>query len=270
MWDKILKGVKDKILGTTPSVLGNLINGRPANFNLPQYGGVVSPLPVNQTLPKASKSLPLPKEIKTVPTRVPSPTPTIGTKIISPLADKIKTTPIPKLRVPKAYASETTPYEHNIDIPGSQGGRTRVPSSTAQVLMEAFDPINEATNAAQVLHHPRSQTYTPKEIKRFGRESWNHGENASFKDVADSTQTDGSVDRGLMRINSNTFNGLLARHPDWMQKIGVNNFEQMKDPALNAQVARLVLLDSNYDNGQIRKNPSWARWFAAPLPLRTR
>lgn len=259
MWDKIVKATKDKILGTNPSVLGNLINGKPFNLNLPQYGGLISPLPVNQTLPK-------PKEIRTVPKRIPSPTPTIGTKII----DKIKSTPIPKLHAPRAYAQEAAPYEHNIQIPGSQGGKTRVPSSTAQILMETFDPINEATNAAQVLHHPRSQTYTQSEIKRYGKESWNHGENASFKDVADSTQSDGSIDRGLMRINSNTFNGLLTRHPDWMEQIGVNNFEQMNDPALNAKVAKLVLLDSNYDNGQIRKNPSWGRWFAAPLPLRTR
>ena len=164
----------------------------------------------------------------------------------------------------------STPYQHNIQIPGSQGGTTTVPPNTAQVLMESFDDIGEATNAATVLHHPRSQTYMPDEIKRFGRESWNHGENASFQPVADSRQTDGSVDRGLMRINSNTFNGLMKRHPDWMEEIGATNWDQMKDPKMNAAVARLVLLDSNYDNGEMMKDPSYKRWFAAPLKLRNR
>jgi hypothetical protein len=73
-----------------------------------------------------------------------------------------------------------------------------------------------------------------------------------------------------MRINSNTFNGLMKRHPEWMKKAGLSSWEQMKDPVLNARAARLVLLDSNYDNGKVRKNPSYRRWFAAPLELRDR
>jgi len=76
-------------------------------------------------------------------------------------------------------------------------------------------------------------------------------ENGTFQPDRDSpANTDGSVDRGIFQINSNTFNGLMKRRPDLMEAIGVNNFDQMKDPILNIKVAKII-----YDEG------GWGRWF---------
>lgn len=62
--------------------------------------------------------------------------------------------------------------------------------------------------------------------------------------------SDGSADRGIFQINSNTFNGLTQRRKDELKKIGVNSFEDMYDPDKNAAVARMIK-----DEG------GWGRWF---------
>jgi len=174
--------------------------------------------------------------------------------------------PNPTVTTPKAS------YRHNIQIPSSQGeGMTRVPDSAAQALMESFDDIREATNAATVLHHPKEQTRTRNELKIMNP-NYNRGENARFKSDTVNVNADGSLDTGLMQINNNTFNDLMQRHPDWMKAAGIHSYEQMKDPILNARVGRLILLDSNYDteNKKIKKNPNYIRWYAAPRRLRER
>lgn len=223
------------------------------------------------------------------PTRAPSPTQTPTRPAAKPTLDMSQAVssgglslpgqaPVKKIASPQEVkgANAAADYIARIRIANTQNpnGFTDLPPEIAQVLLGAFDDINEATNAARVLHHPKQQTYTQAEIKRYGHPSVNYGENASFRTgpEVDSVQSDGSVDRGLMRINSNTFNGLMARHPDWMAAIGVTKWDDMLDPAKNAQVARLILRDSNYNaaTGDVRSNPNWARWFAAPYDLRTR
>lgn len=272
--------VRDKAFTAGPgkvSTLGKLVGAQPLNTAKRAFQIKQEPTPL---------PIPLPREIKeqarraqTYPTTSVQPTVKIAPHIITPFKvppSRVATPTPQRVVAPTATPTPTpmpTPQQwtgHNIQIPASQGsGMNQVPQYAAQALMNAFDDIGEATNAATVLHHPRSQTRTKSEIKRMG-ESWNHGENASYKTGADATQLDGSIDRGLMRINSNTFNGLMQRHPDWMEKIGVSSWDQMNDPVLNAQVGRLVLLDSNYKKGKVRKNPSYRRWFAAPLGLRER
>lgn len=194
--------------------------------------------------------------------------------IVSPLADGFP---------PKAQAQELPadapppPFSgHNIQIPASQGtGMTKVPENIAQLLMENFDDIGEATNAARVLHHPREQTYSPAEIERYGKESWTHGENASFRTgQLDSLQANGTTDRGLMRTNSGTFDGMQA-NPFWnqaMEKRGITSFDDLIDTANNVEMARLILDRGNWDNenGRTKDNPDWTQWFAAPLDLRYR
>jgi hypothetical protein len=55
MWDEVLKKAKDKVLGTKPSIVGNLVNGNPWNLNLKRFGGVQSPLQTNIPLAKPIK-----------------------------------------------------------------------------------------------------------------------------------------------------------------------------------------------------------------------
>lgn len=76
-------------------------------------------------------------------------------------------------------------------------------------------------------------------------------ENALYNPKADGINTDQSIDRGIFQINSNTFNGLRARRTREMDAIGANSYDQMYDPELNTQVARMV-----YDEGGL------GRWFA--------
>lgn len=260
MWNNLIQSVKNKFSKPILTPVGGLndLTDRGNMYYAKQQQAIqdaakVNPGPVTlnkkleypQWLANAKEpSVPLPREVK-----APQPT-------------------LPKMPIGKKIT--TVPYQPQITIPATHGGTTQVPPHIAQSLLNNFNDIGEATNAAKVLHHPQEQTYMPSEIKRFGTPSVNYGENASFKPVADSIQSDKSIDRGLMRVNSNTFNGLMKRHPDWMRQAGVSDFSQMNDPELNARVARLILLDSNYDSGQIKKNPSWKRWFAAPLALRSR
>ena len=270
MWDQLKKKLTLKIQDTRDNMftvgpgkvatLGKLLGAKP--IGLPQAQASTF------TKPTAEQA----RRAQTYPTTSQQPKTKIASNIITPFK-------IPQNRMENPPKQQVTPTPtptpqpwagHNIQIPDSQGnGSHRVPQFVAQALMNAFDDIGEATNAATVLHHPRSQTRTKPEVLRMG-ESWNHGENASYKTGADVTQSNGSIDRGLMRVNSNTFNGLMKRHPGWMKKIGVTSWDQMNDPVLNAQVGRLVLLDSNYNKGKVKKNPNYMRWYAAPLPLRER
>lgn len=50
-----------------------------------------------------------------------------------------------------------------------------------------------------------------------------------------------SLDRGIFQVNSDSFNGLLKRRNPEMQALGINNFNQMFDPNLNSQVAKMIL-----------------------------
>jgi hypothetical protein len=153
----------------------------------------------------------------------------------------------------------TNSMQPNITIPYSQGGKLTLPPAVAQILLNAFNSTGQATNAAQVLNHPKSQTYTPSEVQQFGHTSNNYGENASFKYVGDSTNSDGSTDRGLFRINSNTFNGYMSNPTSRQQlaQMGITSYDDMNDPQKNANFASLL-----------QQNSGWGRWFAAPLSLK--
>jgi len=181
----------------------------------------------------------------------------------------------PNLQQPTAspIPQQTAPYQHNIEI-DTRNGKQSIPPNLAQLLMEGFDDIGEATNAARVLQHPLSQTYKPNEVEKFGRESWNYGENPNFFSSAPDQQTNGSWDRGLMRNNSGTFEDLL-KNPYWarrLQEAGINNFEDVDELSKSIALGRITLENSNWDtkNQRISDDPSWDRWFAAPLDLRTR
>jgi len=168
------------------------------------------------------------------------------------------------------------PYHPNITIPNSQTGQPyKIPENIAQILLNSFNKSGEATNAAQILHHPRSQTYSPAEVQRYGKENWNYGENASFKTSNIDVKNDnGSIDRGFMRINDRTFAGMQSS-PFWrqaMEKRGITSWEDMNDPQKNSDMGLLILMNSNWDseNQTMKDTPEWRRWFAGALSLRYR
>lgn len=273
-----------QMVSQIPQSVGNFFNQGP---NIPY----LSPIPkrdiITQTLPAGFKS-PIPQS-QIVPHRIGSSAFEqalgnaknnakawgqvfgIGTNQQlpkKPLSPQIRSIPLSPSPVPNRVIPMPTPTPRpvgpaNITIPYSQTGQphTLKPELT-QILLNAFNDIKQATNAAQVLNHPRSQTYTPTEVKRMGRESWNYGENAGFKQSnIDVPNADGSIDRGLFRVNNNTFNGIMA-DPHWgklaREKFGIRSWDDMNDPQKNAYMAKLIY-----------ERQGWGAWYAAPLGLRS-
>ena len=159
-------------------------------------------------------------------------------------------------------------------VPGRGGAETVFPSDIAQQIGQYFDPYNEATSAARVLLHPMQQTRTSEEIKRLGP-NVNMGENPQLiVNNVDMPNDDGSIDRGLFRINSNTYNDMVQK-PFWRQAMlsrGINSWDDLNDLNKNVQMALLILKYKNWSpaNNDMSANPNYRDWYAAPLDLRTR
>ena len=208
---------------------------------------------------------------------------------------------------PKVYTSpRQTPSPIQTATPPTpqQGGGFRiagVPNDIAQALGSNLDQYGLATQAAQVLTHPREQTYTPEEVQGFGvarinqankenakngkplipvnqdtikqyGENWNGGENPQFitqntpTQQINTKQANGTYDMGLMRDNSGTFKMLQGSHK-WntqLKNAGLTDVSQLDDIAGSIKFAK-ILGDYNESIGV----PRWFSWFAAPLPLRT-
>ncbi len=182
----------------------------------------------------------------------------------------------PKGAIPEVKASETSMPQSSgfrLSVPSDQnGGMIDLPPDIAQQIGNVFEPSKQATAAATVLHHPMQQTRTAPEIKRLG-ENRNRGENPEFiRSNIDIPNPNGSIDRGLFRINDQTFNGMMAS-PFWreaMKNKGITSWADMEDPNKNIEMARLILARGNWDSQkqEMIKDPSWVQWYAAPLSLR--
>lgn len=106
----------------------------------------------------------------------------------------------------------------------------------------------QASNAKRVLRHRTEGG----EIK---------GENTGFLTgpEVDIPNEDGSIDRGLFRINSNTFFDFMLRKEELLRKNGITNYNDMFDPELNTKMAKLIFDEQG-----------WDAWFAAPKDLLTK
>lgn len=85
-------------------------------------------------------------------------------------------------------------------------------------------------------------------------------ENATYesKRADNVNQSDGSRDRGIFQINSNSFNGLMERQGKKLKDYGIASFEDMYDPDKNAYAATLIRKESKQENPQTN---GWGRWF---------
>ena len=85
------------------------------------------------------------------------------------------------------------------------------------------------------------------------------GENTGFQTgpEVDIPNNDGSIDRGLYRINSNTFADFHRRKKSLLQKNGITSYRDMYEPTLNIKMAKII-----YDE------QGWGAWYAAPPDLR--
>lgn len=105
-----------------------------------------------------------------------------------------------------------------------------------------------------------TESCNAKRILRFTYKSKVYGENTRFitKD-ADRVQRNGSVDRGLYRINSDTFNWYMKVRPKVLLNNGISAWDDMLNPTLNIRMGKIIFDYQGY-----------CAWFAAPNDLCSR
>jgi hypothetical protein len=104
------------------------------------------------------------------------------------------------------------------------------------------------------------QSCNAKRVLRWIRDGQVYGENTNFiVENADRVQKDGSVDRGLFRINSGTFNHYIHALPGLLHNNGIYVWDDMLDPVKNIRLAQIVYLYQG-----------WCAWYAAPTDLCSR
>lgn len=125
---------------------------------------------------------------------------------------------------------------------------------------------NQVTAPAQYIPQPfkvnPAAVIDPFVKQIFGNQYTNwyramNGENGSHDPTREYHNDDGSVDRGIMQINSNTFNDFLRRKGDMMKQMGINTFNDMFDPLKNIKMGKLI-----YDE------QGWNAWHGAPADLK--
>jgi hypothetical protein len=87
-------------------------------------------------------------------------------------------------------------------------------------------------------------------------------ENAQYdsKRADNVNSADGSRDRGIFQINSNTFNGLMQRAGNELKAAGINSFDDMYDPEKNIFVARLIQQGAKAYKPDTNPN-GWSGWY---------
>lgn len=114
-----------------------------------------------------------------------------------------------------------------------------------------FNPQQPPTNIANII-----RKYFPTEATPAAAIAVS--EDGGFNPRGQGWNSDGSTDRGIFAINSNTFNGLMQRQGDVLKKAGINSYEDMYDPDKNAFVAKLLKEGSQQFNP---KTNGWGGWF---------
>lgn len=105
-----------------------------------------------------------------------------------------------------------------------------------------------------------SQAENAKRVLRYkDKDGYWHGENVHFQlgPEVDISNSNGSIDRGLYRINSYTFAHYLRVNPEGLEQLGITSYKDMYDPELNIKMARVIY-----------KYQGWCAWYAAPADLR--
>lgn len=99
--------------------------------------------------------------------------------------------------------------------------------------------------------------------KVFPKDQWDNvprvlaGENANHNPKAENKNKNGSIDRGLMQINSNTFDDFMRRKGNLLKSKGITSYDDMYDPQKNLTMAKIIWDEQG-----------WKAWFGAPKDLR--
>jgi len=187
-----------------------------------------------------------------------------------------ETTPTPT-PTPLTPEPIPTPKRETIKVKSSDNekGEIELPDEITGHIRDVFESYGLSEEAARVLHHEEGFTNIEDEQERGINKGPNRGENPEFKvSNIDRKNKDGSIDRGLFRINEPTFKEMQSKE-FWnskMKEMGITSYEDMNDGLLNTRMALLRLMYGNWDNKKKKmiNNPSWRYWYAAPQDLRER
>lgn len=142
------------------------------------------------------------------------------------------------------FAYETMPRDQTWAEKGPRPGfqPAQPPADIGQVIRDVFP--NEATMAALLASTENGQ-FDPRR--------------------KDNVNANGQGrDRGIFQINENSFNGLMERQAEKLAQMGINSYEDMYDPKMNAQVAKLIKEGSKSYNQSLGKDTSgvggWYGW----------
>lgn len=82
------------------------------------------------------------------------------------------------------------------------------------------------------------------------------GENLQLDPRAENENSDGSIDRGMFQINSNTFEDFQRRKPEQLEAAGIGSYEDMFDPEKNMRMAKIIWEEQGF-----------GAWVGAPPDL---
>jgi hypothetical protein len=209
----LLRQIGDALGFDKPAVITNLIQGKKWNQDIPMFGGA-APTPV-------------PAEAAT-----PTPTPT--------------PVPVPGFHIPDVPDNVAQVIGHVMQNQGVPMDAT----ASAKILNHPYGPQIKGTGTGE---NPNFQTV----LDTFNRidENGNYNDNAPIKQILnpETGQMENSTDRGLWRINNESFYDYKRRFPEVFKQYDINSYEDMNDPIKNTVVGKLVL---QYQGG--------AGYYAAP------
>jgi hypothetical protein len=154
------------------------------------------------------------------------------TSYITPLVEKAKGTIGSLFQKAKDFATRTISSVNPVKPALAADLGVNIDSPYADAIASAFG--QDAADALRVIQ----------------------GENVTQDPRARNKNSDGSEDRGLFQINSNTFNDFWNRKQDVLRAAGINNYNDMWDPVKNAKMARII-----------KDEQGWKAWYGAPDDL---
>lgn len=138
--------------------------------------------------------------------------------------------------------------------------RYTLPVEVQNAIQAGFS--DKYDESLRTLSHPMEFTNLPGEQERGINTGPNRGENPSFGYGADmdAENPNGTIDRGLFRINSRHFQpDEMERRKAKLQAAGITGWDDMLDPVKNALMARIIFDEQG-----------WKGWYASPKDLRSR
>jgi len=118
-------------------------------------------------------------------------------------------------------------------------------SDTNHWVQQSRPASNPYSNILQKVFGDEAPKF--EQVLRWGQPtpgtSWGNGyggENLSYDPQAEYQNDNGSLDRGLFQINSDTFDDFMKRKGDILKANGINSYDEMFDPYKNALMAKII------------------------------